>query len=258
MPIFPLFLISFYTQMKAKSEITTKMEKQPLIFVGLILLLLLPTPLYAQYKLHFFVPDFPPYTMVDGVGVPVGIGIDKMELVLSKMDVEYSIEVGSNHGRALKELRKGRSDGFFLASRNEERDEFALFSEPVMVNRWVWVFRNENSNATLPIDPDFKDSAKVKSLLNTNTQYWLVQNEYNVQSPASNIQALVSSLDNKEVDAIFVAEVVFKHYIKNAENYTVMLGKEKDFGVYISRDFIQENPLFMFELNAAIRETSEQ
>lgn len=238
------------------------MQKSAINIARLVTLLLLSFPSYAEYKLHFFVPDFPPYTTVDASGVPAGIGIEKMDQVLDHMGVEYSIEVGSNHGRALKELRKGRSDGFFMASRNEERDEFAVFSESIMVNRWVWVLRsdleaNGSDRAKLPIDPTFKETERVMSLLNTNTQYWLIHNEYNVQPPAANIQSLVSALDEGKVEAIFVAEFVFKHYIKDAQNYNVLLGKEKDFGIYISRDYIQQNPLFMFELNAAIRELSE-
>ncbi|MCK6263671.1 hypothetical protein KP803_10340 [Vibrio sp. ZSDE26] len=66
--------------------------------IGVIAVLLFSFPVSAQYKMHFFVPDFPPYTTVDLKGSPVGIGIEKMGKVLASLDVEYSIEVGQITG----------------------------------------------------------------------------------------------------------------------------------------------------------------
>ncbi|MEI8638636.1 transporter substrate-binding domain-containing protein [Vibrio coralliilyticus] len=101
--------------------------------------------------MHFFLPDFPPYTTIDEQGKPTGIGIDKVLPILSSIGVEYTVTVSSNHGRALSELRKQRSDGFFMASQNEERDKYAVFSEPVMSNRWVWIVRSEDVEKFAPM-----------------------------------------------------------------------------------------------------------
>ncbi|MGF1696448.1 transporter substrate-binding domain-containing protein [Vibrio lamellibrachiae] len=223
-------------------------------FIGLCTAVLFSFSSSAQYNMHFFVPDFPPYTTVNSEGVPVGIGIDKMDLVLDSIDVKYSIEVGSNHGRALKELRRGRSDGFYMASKNDERDRYAVFSESLMINRWVWVVLMEGSENLRPKSLAFKTDAKVMSLLNTNTSYWLLRNEYKALPPAADIKSLVTALDEKQVDAIFVAEVVFSHLAEGSNKYKIILEKEKEFGIYVSNDFVEENPMFMFELNSAIRE----
>ncbi|MGC9491330.1 substrate-binding periplasmic protein, partial [Vibrio genomosp. F10] len=207
----------------------------------------------AKYDMHFFLPDFPPYTTVDNQGIPTGLGVDKVTTILDSLDVNYNIEVGSNHGRALTELRLGRSDGFFMASKNSERDRYAVFSETVMVNRWVWVVLKKNMDQFDPRKDVFKKEARVMSLLNTNTNYWLLNNEYNTLPHAVDIQGLVEALDSGQTDAVFVAEVVFQHYVENSDKYHIILEKEKEFGVYISNNFLEKYPRFMFELNIAIR-----
>ncbi|WP_245986881.1 substrate-binding periplasmic protein [Vibrio pectenicida] len=204
---------------------------------------------YAEYNMHFFLPNFPPYTMIDIEGSPTGIGLNAMKPILDSMRVNYTINVDSNHGRALSELKNNRSDGFFMASKNKERDQYAVFSSAVMYNNWVWIVLKENER-------DFRPSAQsnyvVASLLNTNTNHWLKKSGYTLTPPAWNIESLVKKLDSHEVDAILVAEVVFKHRYQNSDDYATILHEAKPFGVYISKAFISKHPKFMEKLNEAI------
>jgi len=205
----------------------------------------------AAYNMYFFLPDFPPYTTVDEQGNYIGIGLDEVKPILESVGVRYTIQIGSNHGRALSELRHGRSDGFFMASQNKQRDEYAVFSESVMINRWVWVVLKENW-------PNFHASAKdnyiMASLLNANTNYWLEHSGYQTVRPAMNITALVGKLNSGKVDAILVAEEVFNSEFANDARYKVSLHSEREFGIYISKAFLKDNPDFMKKLNSAIRE----
>lgn len=228
------------------------MMTKPLLFTAL-LFACVSMKVQAAYDMHFFLPDFPPYTTIDEQGKPTGIGIDKVLPILSSIGVEYSVTVSSNHGRALSELRKHRSDGFFMASRNEERDKYAVFSEPVMINRWVWVIRNDDIKGFDPHSEHFKSSAKVTSLLNANTSYWLKKQGYQVVPPASHISGLIEKLDNKEIDAFLVAEVVFLHDVSSLKGYGIVLEEEKAFGLYISKSFLKKHPEFMERLNVAIK-----
>ncbi len=205
---------------------------------------------HAQYEMHFFCPDFPPYTTIDSDGNQSGIGLDRMKPILEVLGVDYSISIGSNHGRALAELKNGRSDGFFMASRNDERDKYAVFSESIMTNRWVWV-RLAGSGAELLSVA--KPGEKVASLLNANTNRWLMKSGYDPVHPAENIRQLVGMLDSQQVSAVLVAEEVFKAAYPNDTRYQITLQVEKEFGVYISKTFLESHPQFMDELNAAIR-----
>ncbi|CAK4068255.1 substrate-binding periplasmic protein [Vibrio sp. 16] len=217
-------------------------------------ILFLSSPLvYGQDEIRFFLPDFPPYTTMDQDGQLVGIGIDKVTAILDTMGVKYSIRLGSNHGRALAELRRGRSDGFFMASKNAERDEHAVFSLPLMINRWVWVMLT-GSEHDFSASPD--SAFRVASLLNTNTDKWLKTSGYNRIDPADNIVSLIAKLDDGAVDAVFVAEEVFNHHFEDNPSYDVILQAEKAFGIYISNEYLDRHPTFMDELNTTILELS--
>ena len=200
--------------------------------------------------MHFFLPDFPPYTSVDTAGHNIGIGLNKVTPILDSIGVNYTIKIGSNHGRALAELRSGRSDGFFMASRNDERDKYAVFSESVMTNRWVWVVLKSKHDNT---SPTIESGYIVASLLNTNTNRWLEKSGFKMTRPAEKIESLIRRLDTQEIDAVLVAEEVFHHHFKHNPNYKIILQEEKKFGLYISKTFLKQHPLFMDKLNNAIR-----
>ncbi|MCL9780782.1 transporter substrate-binding domain-containing protein [Vibrio sp. S4M6] len=217
--------------------------------VVLVVLVVGSNTAIASYRMHFFLPDFPPYTMPDEQGNAVGIGVDKMKLILDSIDVDYTFKVGSNHGRALSELRSGRSDGFFMASQNEQRDQFAKFANSVMVNRWVWVVRRQSREY---FDPENKEKYVVASLVNTNTNFWLNKSGYKTAAPASDIKSLISKLSSKEVDAVFVAQEVFNEEFKYDTRFQIMVQVEKEFSVYISNAFLKKHPEFMEKLNRAI------
>ncbi|MEX0337037.1 substrate-binding periplasmic protein [Vibrio tubiashii] len=205
---------------------------------------------HAQYKMHFFCPDFPPYTTVDSSGSHAGIGLDKVKSILDSVGVDYTIEINSNHGRALAELKTGRSDGFFMASQNEERDKYAVFSESVMTNRWVWIVLTTHQGE---FSSQPKSGYTVASLLNTNTNRWLTKTGFNLAHPAESITSLIGMLDKQEVNAVLVAEEVYNHRFKNNPRYKVILQEEKEFGVYISKSFLNRHPQFMEKLNKAIQ-----
>ncbi|WP_047044643.1 substrate-binding periplasmic protein [Vibrio mexicanus] len=230
------------------------------VLISLLTFTLYASPLYAEYKMHFFLPEFAPYTEMSESGEAFGIGIDKMIPILDALDVEYTFQVGSNHGRALAEMKAGRSDGFFMATRNDMRDRHGVFSDQLMVNRWVWIIREEDKESFNPKLPSFKTQAKVASLLNTNTEYYLTKHKYNKLPASKDAEELSKRLSYGELDAILIAEVVFMHSIKEQHmlDYHVALHQAKEFGVYISHDFLAKHPKFMEKLNAEILRNREK
>ncbi len=120
----------------------------------------------APPQLRLEVPEYPPFTKLEN-GQPSGMGLVKVEQILKRANVNYVItRVVPNHKRALENLKNGAVDGFFLASRNEERDADAVFSDKVMYNNWVWVMLATSS--LNPKDPDFRQTAKIGVILNNN------------------------------------------------------------------------------------------
>ena len=213
---------------------------------------------YSLEDMYFSVPVFPPYTQLDSDALPSGIGTDAVKQVLDSMGVNYTITISSNHGRALQEVRKQHSDGFFMASQNSERDKYAEFSEPLMSNRWVWVIRQENAHNFNPSDQLFKNQSTVASLLNTNTHHWLKVSGYTSVYAATSVRGLKDKLDSGAITAILIAEMTFLDTVSEIRDYEIILEEEKEFGLYISKYFLSDNPGFMYKLNKAIRTYREQ
>lgn len=230
--------------------------KSRLFILAITLLISLKS--YSFEDMHFFVPDFPPYTQLNSEGVPEGIGTDAVKQVLDSIGVGYTITVSSNHGRALQELKKQHSDGFFMASQNSERDTYAVFSEPLMFNRWVWVIRKDNAHSFKPSDIEFKRNSTVASLLNTNTHYWLRENDYPSIYSATSVDDLVDKLDSGAIHAILIAEMTFQNTAGRTHDYQIVLEEEKNFGLYISKSYLKNNPEFMSKLNQAIKTYTAQ
>ena len=84
----------------------------------------------AYDEITFTVPNFHPYTYQDD-GKIKGIGVDVVTELLDEMKVQNKIKFSPNYGRALDDLKKGKVDGFFLASQNAERDNVAVFSSRI-------------------------------------------------------------------------------------------------------------------------------
>ena len=208
---------------------------------------------YAQSEIRFHLPDFPPYTF-EKDGKIQGIGVEFVDKILKEAKIRYSLELTSNYGRAVYDVKAGNSDGFFMASQNIERDEIAHFSNPVLINRWCWFFP---ANSTLnPKDASFKAEVRAGTYLHSNTHKWLIKNGYNVTGAVSKIESLPKMLKHNRINAIFIAEVVFFEVLgqtgETPENYKKAVQVEKPFGIYISKDYLSKNPGIMEKINTAI------
>ncbi len=223
---------------------------------SLLCLILISHHSFADERIKLIVPDFKPYTYYQD-GEFRGIGVEKIKKIFSHLDIEYRLSLAPNYGRAVDELRKGRAEGLFLASENEERNDIAEFSKTIMINRWSW-FLPENSKLH-PSQPSFKKKAEIATYLNTNTHKWLEKNSYKVSYSPSDTKALPMLLDKKRIRVVFLAELVFFESSKeqgiDPTRFVQVVEKEKPFGIYISKDYLKKHPHFMRKLNDAIEAT---
>jgi len=225
-----------------------------LLLSGLLLSLSLSSVIACAAPLRLVAPQFPPYTS-ESDGSFSGIGVDLIKQVMQDIDIEYELRSTPNYARALGELKNGHADGFFLASENDQRNEIAQFSEPLLVNRWSWFFRPESSYNTDSFA--FKASARIASIHGSNTYKWLVEHDYNVTTKANSTKHFAEMLlEKKRVDAVFLASVVFrKALVENGyanTDYLEVVEKSKPFGIYINKAYLEKHPGFMEKLNASI------
>lgn len=213
-------------------------------------------PSHAQ-TLRLAAPEYPPYTSeVDGRAV--GIAVDAVEKIVGQAGLRLETHIVPNYARCVFEVSHKISDGFFLGSRNSERDAVAIMTAPVMVNRWIWVVR-ANSTAT-PESSTFRLHGSVGVLLNTNPHVWLKSKAYAITGTPTSGVSLLAMLDAGRFDAALVPELVFQHFVQQTgralTQYRSTLHSSQDFGIYLSKDYVRAHPGMLERINAAIAATS--
>ncbi|HEY4081057.1 MAG TPA: transporter substrate-binding domain-containing protein [Burkholderiaceae bacterium] len=206
-------------------------------------------------ELRLSVPEYLPYTgTVDGK--PGGTAIETVREILKKAGMTMVVQVVPNYGRCIQQIKEGTIDGFFLGSRNSERDAIAELSDAVTVNNWVWVTRKASSWRAA--NEDFKRKAHVGVMLNTNPHSWLKGHGYNITGTATTSASLLAMLDLERLDAALMPELVFQNAVQSTSRslgtYTTESEIKQPFGIYVSRKFIQAHPDVMARINQAIQQ----
>lgn len=166
-----------------------------------ILLNIASTDVNAQQEITILIPNFPPYTQKVNQQAS-GIGIDLANAIFKQIGIKVHYRILPNYAKVLHELEQARGDAFLLASQNDERDKIAVFTEPLLINRWCWFVLN-NAELT-PMHKDFKKKAKVSSYFHSNTHKWLMNNHYDV-APVMENTKLPAMLIRSRIDAVFIA-----------------------------------------------------
>ncbi len=206
----------------------------------------------AQQEITVLVPNFPPYTEKKHQQIS-GIGIDLANQVFNKTGIKVRYRILPNYAKVVQQITQGQGDAFLLASQNDERDSIAVFTEPLLINRWCWyVLRTDTIS---PDDSDFKDRATVSTHFNANTHKWLLKNNYFVD-PVMDTGKLPHMLLRGRIDAVFIAELVFDEAIKQAlitpQTFKKYVEIEKPFGIYLSKKYLAKYPDTLKRVNKAI------
>lgn len=223
-----------------------------LVWLGIIFSCLTTIACQAQQSITVLVPNFPPYTQIKA-GEITGIGIEKANLIFQRANIKVTYRILPNYAKVLHELKLGRGDAFLLASQNDERDLLAVFSKPILINRWCW-YQLKSATIT-PSEVDFKSNATVSSHFNTNTHKWLINNNYRVE-PVTDISTLPDILLRERVNAVFLAELVFEKAIAQKgialSRFNKQIEIEKPFGIYFSKPYLARYTKTLDNVNQAI------
>lgn len=207
----------------------------------------------AVKPVRFVVPSFKPYTYQEDYDIK-GLGVSLVTRAMDNLNHPYTLKLVPNYGRALTDLSKGSADGFFLASENAERNAVAVFSKPLMTNRWSWFFIRQSPISTKR--PNFKTNTKIGTFLHANTHKWLIKHDYQRIKPVTKVELLPEMLIYGRIQSVFLAEVVFHDAVTKAGFDISQFRRQeevaKPFGIYISRGFLKDHPGFMERLNTEI------
>ena len=223
------------------------------IIFKIIVFLLVSVPSFAEEHdvLNLVSPHFPPYTYEQNNEIK-GIGPDIIKRVFANTNIPYKITMLKDYAEAVQVIKTKLGDGMFLASQNAERNAIAVFTQPLVINKWSW-FMLKKSKVDLNSET-FKSQAVIGTLKGTNTYKWLKTNGYrNVASPVD-ASSLVSMLKSQRIDAAFLADAVFEYGLdeKELSQFKKVLEVEKAFGMYISHDYLKKHPGTLEKINRSI------
>lgn len=206
--------------------------------------------------LRLVAPEYAPFTTLHE-GRPSGLGVDLVARVMTSAGLYWTVEIVPNYARCLATLEDGSADGFFLGSTHPERDRLAVFTLPLLNNRWIWVTRAQESILLSQGPPPA--GLRVGVLLNTNPHAWLKDHDYPIVGTPGRPESLVNMLEIDRVNAILVPEKIFREVVatskRSLESFRLTRHSDNPFGLYLSRKFLETHPEVLGKVNQAIRDT---
>jgi len=193
--------------------------------------------------------EFPPYVIQGPQQGLTGHSVVVTQCVAEKLGIRLRIHAYP-WLRAQQLVREGTGDGFFPASRNAARDEFAVLSDPVSPQRWYWYLPVADTSDVL--SRDFKGQKQVGARLGSNMYFWLKKNHFNLVFYTSDWETLVIGLVNKRVDAILANDETtdpLLQKLKVQNQFRKELCLDNPLGVYFSKKLVARYPNFLKRFN---------
>ena len=209
-------------------------------------------PSLAQERLRLGTTDLAPFTYVKN-GVLKGSAIAPLNYALSSSDLKYDWVFIENYSLLLKAVRNNTIDGFFVATKNSERDKYATFSKPLFIDYYSW-FMLPSAQFDLD-DSDFKLKARVGAVEKTNSHRLTIRRGYDVYGQP--LPLLAKQFMSGSLDAVFATQSSFIYQLKrlniSPEKYKVIQESARPFGIYISKKYLGRFPDTLKKINRHIQ-----
>ncbi|WP_333606783.1 substrate-binding periplasmic protein [Arsukibacterium sp.] len=229
---------------------------QAMLFGPLLLLSSFCLVASQASPLRMAMADYPPFSYYAEGGYQ-GEAYEAFIALMAELEHPYTIRLVPNFGRALNDLQQDSIDGFFLASESAERNQLAVFSEPVLTTVWSWVWLCDRADLD-PATAAFKQQARIAAQTNSNIYRWLQQQGYQTLSGTQDIRGLFALLDHHRVDAVMMpqdtAELLISQQQHQQPRYRLLMQQQQPFGIYLDKNFVAKYPDFMPRLNQAIKQ----
>lgn len=212
-----------------------------------------------DFSLLIVTSELAPFVLVDPNGMTHGSAVAAVRYALDALGIKYQFRAVP-WARAQYLVRSGAADAFMVASRNAERDSFAVSSEPLSDNNWAWFYRKDAQ--LTPQSESFAAKARVSSYRGSNTQKWLENSGYKtLQVAPVKKNILFHMLLESRLDAVMMSEAMGKHTLSNndrAEEVTSQVFRSSPVGIYFSKAVVEAHPEFLPLFNKHIREFSRK
>lgn len=202
--------------------------------------------LILQTNLH------PPYQELQN-GMLSGYSISVLNCAFEHIGVGYGLAIAPRQ-RNREMVRSGRADGFFLARISDFMDEYAVASNPLALEKWVWVSPLDQAGDTrdrrAPKPGEFKT---IGAILGSNEAEWLAEEGYQDIMRVPSIASLVSQVAAGRVEYALVDkhsfEIARADQSLGADRFLVQFERYAPLVVYFSKRYIEIYPDMIANLN---------
>lgn len=169
---------------------------------------------------------------------------------LKKMGWSYTI-TGRPWARAQLETKEGIFDGFFVATKNDKRDRYAVFSEPFMKLKWLYVVRKDS--AITPDDADFNDRIRGANIGSTRHTWLMKKFKQKALTRkivgTKNFKGTMKMLQLGRIDVALENHLnlrdVFKESSFSPSDFKTFVAREIPMAVYFGKAFLKREPEFL-------------
>ncbi|MBX2832877.1 MAG: transporter substrate-binding domain-containing protein [Rhodospirillales bacterium] len=205
--------------------------------------------LLLQTNLH------PPYQEVLD-GTLGGYSVSVLNCAFERIGVGYGLAVAPRQ-RNREMVQNGRADGFFLARISEFMDEYAVASNPLALEKWVWVSSSEQvSDRQLKRVPKPSEYSTIGAILGSNEAEWLIEEGYGDVTRVPSIASLVGQVAAGRVDFALVDkqsfEIARNELDIGAEKFVVQFERYAPLVVYFSKRYTEKFPNLLADLNGVL------
>lgn len=189
-----------------------------------------------------------PYHFADGPTI-TGPGVDAAGCAMKALNAKFKVE-SFPFIRAQKMVADGEADGFFLASRTPERDEFAVLSAPISRSIIRWYTLKDSS-----ADPMTNKSLAVATIRGSNGAQTLEREGYVNAARLATAVEVLKMLFAKRVEAVMLTQsTADEAFASGAIDGTPDMLKsvkysENGLGIYFGKTFLAANPGFLEAFN---------
>ncbi len=205
--------------------------------------------LILQTNLH------PPYQELQN-GILSGYSVSILNCVFDRLDIGYGLAIAPRQ-RNREMVRTGKADGFFLARISDTMDEYAVASNPLALEKWVWVSPAiKSDDPRVSRRPKPGDFSTVGAILGSNEAEWLLEQGYTDVMRVPSIASLVGQVAAGRVEYALVDKHSFEFARKElqltADKFRMQFERYVPLVVYFSKHYVATFPRLLDDLNAVL------
>lgn len=159
--------------------------------------------------------------------------------------------------RAQNGTRDGMFEGFFIATENQVRNEYAVLSAPIASVEWVFIAKKA---AGIRIEDGTVQSLTVACEKGSARHHWLERlnrkNRFKEIIVAETTGQMMRMLLNDRADLLAMNRHGFDRLVTarslNPSLFSIQVIRRLPAGIYFSKAFLKKNPGFMADFNAAL------